>query len=448
MAELNISWLQHHLASKSPYPITSEYAEPLVPPRNCKLSQLHVIIRHGTRYPSKSDCVEFENLLRQFTQSNALEKLSWFKTWVNPYHLNMADLLYKQGELDLYALGKRVVNRYRSLFEEVSYNPDRFEFRSSDAQRSSKSGSAFAIGLFEGNGSLTSAHVQPIYLCTIPSGEDTQLRMKFTCPAWLELKQSDDKRFVELFQYASKRLSLTAQRMNTEFPSLNLNALQVEHLYRLCGFEVALFGNASTWCRLLNEDDIHALEYYVDMDEYYSYAFGNQLNGLMACDLVTDIIRGIEAIASGNRPSKGSFHFGHSETIKFLATLLSLHQDDQPFLANSSATFIQNRKLRTSQMSPFAANIAFEIYTCSEDATKPILSTNSVSKVRLLFNEKPMLIPGCNDLYCSWTRFQELLKDKINCDFKQICAFHLFHKVQSMKVNRIVSNKFLYQKEI
>jgi len=106
----------------------------------------------------------------------------------------------------------------------------------------------------------------------------------------------------------------------------------------------------------------------------------------------------------------------------------------------------QARQFRASQISPFAANMAFEVYrpkpsiqrldkksitSPSSSFSSPSFSTSSVGLVRLLVNEEPKAIPGCGSeeetekagYFCDWATFKQVLQEAgSGCDFESCCT--------------------------
>ncbi|RUS19848.1 histidine phosphatase superfamily [Endogone sp. FLAS-F59071] len=412
-----------HLGTSSPYPIHDNTSSPVILPDRCWLTQIHYVVRHGTRYPSTKNTIHFDNLHALFKNAVLDSEHLWLRTWVNPYYSGKSFLLTLPGEKEMYLLGKRVAARYRRFLHRFAYDANIFEFRSSAASRSSQSGSAFAVGLFEGDGPLGDSRIQPIYLYTVPKGIDRQMAMKHACPRWLAEVSVNPFRDAEIQSFTSRHISAIARRLNTQFPNLNLLPQDVDTIYTLCGYEASFAGNTSTWCSLLQLKDFEAFEYLGDMNDYFTYSYGDPFNSFMACDLITDLVTDIEAMINGVPVAKRAiFKFGHAETINFFATLLGLYRDDQPLLANATSKFIRERKYRVSQMTPFAANIAFELLRCS----------GSSYKIRMLLNERPVSIPGCvsaggGDGYaCLWTTFKNLVSDKVGCNWQKICKHKTF----------------------
>lgn len=169
---------------------------------------------------------------------------------------------------------------------------------------------------------------------------------------------------------------------------------------------MALFDDSEHFCQLFEESDAKIFEYVNDLSDYWTKGYGNSINYQIACPLLKDIFRDLET-----ENGKASLRFAHAETILPLTSLLGLYKDDFVLRWNSSADEIENRKWRTSQISPFAANYAFVLINCSNS-----------QKVSLFHNEKQVHIPGCSELYCDIQELREIWKDSLDCDFNSLCG--------------------------
>lgn len=94
------------------------------------------------------------------------------------------------------------------------------------------------------------------------------------------------------------------------------------------------------------------------------------------------------------------------------------------------------RQFRSSDITPFAANMAFEIYKLKPEVRRlhkknvQKRSTTSEGLIRLLVNEVPMAIPGCgadvedpSTYFCEWSTFKQVLEQAgAGCDFAACCT--------------------------
>lgn len=66
----------------------------------------------------------------------------------------------------------------------------------------------------------------------------------------------------------------------------------VEKIFWLCVFGV-MNCNDSSWCDLLEDNDVKIMEYQGDLKVYYEYLYGNQLNLEMECILFFEIMKNL-----------------------------------------------------------------------------------------------------------------------------------------------------------
>jgi multiple inositol-polyphosphate phosphatase/2,3-bisphosphoglycerate 3-phosphatase len=152
-------------------------------------------------------------------------------------------------------------------------------------------------------------------------------------------------------------------------------------------------------------------EYYEDLSNYYKKGYGIAVNYEIATTLLNDFFSVMENVMTGNTSETATLRFAHAETMMPFVSLLGLFEDSSPLLWNSSQETIDNRLWRTSIVSPFAANVIFELYNCTGEF-----------KVKLLHNEQEYGFPECNDLYCPFTTLQTLYTKQLGYNFNALCG--------------------------
>lgn len=95
------------------------------------------------------------------------------------------------------------------------------------------------------------------------------------------------------------------------------------------------------------------LEYHEDLRYYYLNSYGVGLNNRLACHLVVDMLNHIE---SQTVPTVVAY-FTHTATIQALLTALGAAKDNDGLRADNYQQMMR-RKWRSSEVSPFAANLA------------------------------------------------------------------------------------------
>ncbi|KAG0051913.1 PHOsphatase [Gryganskiella cystojenkinii] len=484
-----LRWIQRHLSTKSPYPHEDRPVGILDDiPDGYELAQVQLINRHGTRYPSASKSTAFKALTDKLKKTN-VHGLDWLQQWSSEkmYPIAKGNLLAAQGDSDLFQIGSRYAIRYETHLDRHPYDANTYEFRSSDKSRCSQSAYAYSLGLLQGRRVLDpgpvvdrpemdTPPVQPVNIFTLPNGLDQELAVKYACPRWLDNVKGQPNVLREERLYKESVLPKIVSRVSSLFTTpegtntANITAKDVESIYSLCGYEVSFYGQDQTWCQLLQgqtEDETREtflqLEIAKDLDDYYTHGPGVPFNKHLGCRLGTAIQESIENILGPNQDNtkimkkkqpggdgtvtKGDdededppadykfvFKFGHSETIFFFSSFLGLYGQGLPLSSTMTNEQFEERQFRSSEISPFAANMAFEIFKPKPEikrlSRKNKRAASSEGLIRLLVNEKPMIIPGCgsgdeddwNNYFCEWSTFKHVLeKAGAGCDFAACC---------------------------
>lgn len=101
-------------------------------------------------------------------------------------------------------------------------------------------------------------------------------------------------------------------------------------------------------------------------------------------------------------------------------TALGLFKDDKPLLASNMAEMV-NRQFRTSDISPYSANVGFVLYACDE-LSHSVTNAERTFMLQLHVNEKIVHIPGCAALMCPYEQARKMYEDLIDrCNIKEVC---------------------------
>ncbi|KAG9327812.1 hypothetical protein KVV02_000258 [Mortierella alpina] len=405
----------------------------------------------GSRYPGSKDSASYQKLVDKLSDTD-VDGFDWIEDWKSKalYPPTMDKLLAPRGDEDLYSIGNRFAIRYKAFLDKYPYTADMYEFRSSAKSRSSQSAIAFAQGLFRDRvlsspkktkRALLKPIAQPVGIFTIPSGLDQEMEIETSCKKWMD--EVDDNPAVgkqrEVFE--ERFLPALANTMSKVF-GVKLSTKEVDTIHQMCAFEVALYDDVSTWCQVLfrgsspdgkvrlgdalgaapASDSVLRFEIADDLEDFYANGPGIPFNRIMACKLGTSLMESIELALSDNADESKLFRahlkFGHSETIMFFSTFLGLYnRDGKPLTGNMTDEQLSGRDFRGSVFSPFSANIAFEVYKPKKNGDEGL--------VRLLINEKPFSIPGCDgkSLFCKWSTLKSILiKAGAGCNIDACCA--------------------------
>ncbi|KAG0219136.1 histidine phosphatase superfamily [Mortierella sp. GBAus27b] len=470
----DLKWIRERLSTKSPYPHEDRPNRPLGDvPNGYELVQIHVLNRHGTRYPSAKDSNNFKKLTEKLRNTTA-PGFEWIHNWPSEtwYPASKDNLLSTRGDADLYAIGSRFGTRYKKFLDTYPYDANSYEFRSSSKSRCTQSAYSFSLGFLKDrvatssrkHNDLKTPPAQSVHIFTVPEGQDQEIAVEDSCPRWLE--EVDDQPAVTRQQelYEKTFVPALVQELSTRFGA-SLTAKEVSTIYQLCGFEVSMYDDASTWCQMLipagskGDDDkkkpdqgpgskaehLIKLETAADLEDYYGRGPGIPFNGELGCKLGTSLLQSMETALSkpsgsggdGQSLFRGQLKFGHSETLMFFSSFLGLYnQTGIPLAAGMTEEQYAKREFRASVFSQFAANMAFEVYQPKNAGSSlarrhlerraGATGTGEVQGlIRLLVNEKPVAIPGCGtgSLFCEWSKFKSyMIQRGAGCDFVTCCG--------------------------
>lgn len=146
------------------------------------------------------------------------------------------------------------------------------------------------------------------------------------------------------------------------------------------------------------------MEYAVDLKDYYEEGYGFNMNARIPCLAVQDLLKNLE---SKNQPQVTAY-FTHSSMIHLMLTALGAVVDREALRADNYPQ-MNRRKFRTSELSPFAANLAVIKYDCPND--------NERNKIMFFLNQKPLDFDWCNVGLCNWSDVRHKLAkfESVDC---------------------------------
>jgi multiple inositol-polyphosphate phosphatase/2,3-bisphosphoglycerate 3-phosphatase len=233
----------------------------------------------------------------------------------------------------------------------TTYTPDRFSFRHTDRQRTQATVRAFSDGLF---GENAYRNIQ----FPVPPFPDRLLRPQDDCPAYQQASNTEVERgrwqnsfeFQQTLNQVNDKLGLVGGQ--------RLTARQMRTMWELCQFHQLWEANVDApFCGAISPFNNLHLEYFEDIDEFYTSGFG--LNPLrlgenLNCRLMQDLL--------GFLTSQNTFeesvriYSTHQTSFQLFLVSLGVFRDAVPLTA---ANFAQqaNRQWRVSRLAPMATNI-------------------------------------------------------------------------------------------
>lgn len=378
----------------------------------CNAIHLTAIIRHGTRYPTTKNIKKIHKLY-DLVVNEASSTETWLdeiKTkWKMWYTEDMDGKLVEKGRDDHRHLAVRLATMLPSLVSKENLRGHRVKFTTSSKHRCVDSIEAFQDGLLNLWKVKDVGHAHEI--------NDELMRFFDKCQKFVDDVENNKTALkeVKLFK-ASAAMQKVQRKMadRLQLPHSLVTPDMVEAAFFLCSYEFAIKSLNSPWCQLFNETDALVLEYKNDLKQYWKRGYGHDINRKSSCVLFHDLFNRMEQVAHQSRVGQVSeavtIQVGHGETLLPLLSLMGFFRDETPLTADNFASQ-HGRIFKTSLIVPYAANLLFVLYECSDGL-----------RLQFLLNETPVNFPGIVDpaplLQDVRYAYRDLLQ---GCDFHREC---------------------------
>lgn len=400
----------NRLGSKTAYRPQQNASNYTTAPSTCSAAPVHaeMVARHGIRYATKGSTAQ---LIALQTKLRALPSTApapaWIRTWTNPVDPTLSDMLAVSGQNEHYEMGKRMKKNYPSLFS-TPYHPSRYNFQSTWVPRAQQSGISNVFGFLEGTGSLGNNSYNPPYLYTHPMQNDTILRFFDSCPKYDDISQ---QYAATIDAWGQANLGNVLKLLQSKV-SDTITYSDMLVMYSACGYEVSLKNNASLMCSLFDDPSLALMDLFDEFDGYFLKGPGVELSYMISSPLIADILQSMQTyVNAGASGNPMTLRFAHAETVSPVAAYMGLFAGGPPLAFDVRPSTLFNRSWDDSQVMPYGANMLLLMYSCSDGY-----------KVKMLYNEKETVIPGCGDtLYCPWTKFFALNQKALTFDFQAAC---------------------------
>lgn len=253
-------------------------------PAGCDLEQVHILFRHGARYPTAgSSPGVFATALhaaatngRGFSATGPLEFLN---TWT--YKLG-TDVLTPFGREQPFDLGVGFRVKYGSLLNKFTSIP---VFRTTSMDRMVASLSNFAVGFFGVPEYLTSYHEEIIIEAT---GYNNTLSPYETCT------NANNDVGGNIGNYASGNwtqiyLKETTKRLQKYLKGYKLTPNDVYAMQEMCSYETVALGY-SEFCGLFTEEEWRGFEYSIDLSFWYGQGPGSPNSAARGVGYVQELV--------------------------------------------------------------------------------------------------------------------------------------------------------------
>lgn len=395
-----------HLGSRTPYhPQKSSHTCEIIP-SHCEPIFFSMLGRHGSRYMDSLS--EIQNLTKLFDKARHDSSLTKKGESIHHFVKEMEKIKPKgdltlQGELELYAMGRRAAYAYPDVFSNKPILCEHTLY-----PRTKQTLEAFKKGLMSVN---QSPHFEDLekQIC-----QDLDLFFFANCKkyhGYFEGESKNRSRFI-----ASKILSSKTSRalidktLSEIFQKTALAAMSEEEkvvsviqLYTLCGYEHNIDSSTAEHktCSILSQE-LRALLVLAKEDlssfyrsgpvHHYENAEYKDLSQKMTCMPLKSFIKDFDEAIQSTSKYSAHLRFAHGETVLPLAVLMGILKTD------SDLGTEKNPEWESSKIISMASNIQLALYRCTQDK-------NTEYSVRLFYNEKEVHfpIPECQNSYaCDW----------------------------------------------
>ncbi|EEB16594.1 multiple inositol polyphosphate phosphatase 1 precursor, putative [Pediculus humanus corporis] len=371
---------------------------------DCEPVQIWMLARHGTRYPGRKSIRELSQLqhlkveiIRNHEELKngrlCYADINTLKSWSFNVKMSDANLLTKQGYSDLYFLAKRLKTKYQSFFQK-GYSPNLFRFRHTDSERTRQSAQAFAEGLFEPNQGVW---IPPAVV------NDTIIKPYENCTHWIKQVKDNpmNQKETELFKLTEDMQTLVHNVSSRLGFLYDLSVDTIETIYDMCRFDKSWnLNDRSPWCAAFTRSELRTLEYLEDIQAYYDSGYGDDLNLRLGCTTVKDMLEGFRHFP--DQEPMGKFYFSHASVLLMTLARLGIANHGIP-LRHDNFQEQKNRDWKTSELSPFAANLIAVFY-------KQVLEL-CFDTFMFFVNERRIDYEGCDVGLCSWSYIRDKFDD-------------------------------------
>lgn len=369
-----------------------------VAPDQCNITGVHMLQRHGARYPTISakwaDPAGVERRLKESGKFTANGDLAFLNDW--KYTLG-AELLTPFGRHQLYDLGVSMRMRYGFLLDNYTVSNTLPVFRTESQDRMLQSAMNFAFGFF---GHPIEKQYQQLIMLHNP-GVNNTLVPNMNCPnahivGRARRGQWYIKKWTEIY------LKDALDRFRGLTSGMDWTIEDVYAMQFLCPYETVALGY-SKFCEIFTQEEWEGFDYSLDLGYWYSNAFGSPTSFALGAGWVTELVARLThtPVTVHNTTTNATLHnpiqFPLHDAIymdathdvdlmEFLVTMnLSQFRDDPlPW------THIPpNRKFRSSQLTPFASNMQIQLLSCA---------THDSPQLRLILNDGVVALdqlPNC-----------------------------------------------------
>ncbi|EIW81503.1 acid phosphatase [Coniophora puteana RWD-64-598 SS2] len=377
----------------SPYYNAGNYT---APPEGCTVTQVNLLERHGARYPTSGagPLIQASAEKLKGAQSFNGSQYGFLSNWT--YQLG-TDVLIPFGAAQSFDAGQVHYTRYASLV-----NSTTLPFvRASSSERVVETALNWSAGFaFASDKALPSP--PPLSVTLDESRNDTL--DNHMCPT-APTSQNQTAAWTNVFAPP------IADRINNAAHGAHLNSTDIVNLLQLCPFETVAFEKPSNFCSIFTQDDFKGLEYYIDLDDFYSTGYGNPLGPVQGVGWVNELIARLTVQPVQDETQTNSTLDGSPKTFPLNRTFYADFTHDKTMIAIFSALglFPQTENLSTSHPDAERTWFASRLVPFSAPMIVEKMDCDGTPSIRILVNDlvQPLTFCGARDGMCTVDNFVE-----------------------------------------
>ncbi|KIW95700.1 uncharacterized protein Z519_04285 [Cladophialophora bantiana CBS 173.52] len=407
-------------------------ASPLIP-AGCSINQVHLLYRHGARYPTSGAApATFAAKLANATKGAGFQvsgELAFLSDWT--YKLG-AELLTPFGRSQNFLLGVSYRQLYGELLNNFTAQGALPVFRTESQDRMVKTAENFAAGFFGVPEYLNQVNIE---ILVENSGVNNSGAPYEVCNN-SNIASRGSIGTTVANKFANNAFNSTLARLNSQVSgNLTFTPTDAIAMLQLCSYETDALGY-SAFCGLFTQEDFQNYEYYYDLSFYYNNGPGSPVAAAQGKGYLEEFVARFTqtypaALAALNEtfddtptyfPLNQSIYADATHEVVVLDTLTAFNLTalfNGPAL-NTSTNQGRNNFV-ASKLVPFATHFTTQVLEC------PALIPSK--QIRFIVNDAVIPVsdshPGCpvdpNGL-CPFDTMVNVLKQRINeIDFNYDC---------------------------
>ena len=366
-----------NLGAQSPYhpaddlfPETNAYQNV---PEQCKIEQVHILQRHGARYPTSSEVEAapiFGKAVKNATKAKkfkATGELEFLNSW--NYSLG-SQVLVHQGAKENFDAGVQAYYNYAHLLSNYS---KKLVLRTTSQSRMLDTARYWMLGFFGWDAS------DKAHLAVLAENEkqNTTLASYYDCPNSDNTSYAFGNKMSR--EWEKVYLKDATARLQKDIQGVKLTPYLVYGMMQLCAYETVGMGY-SNFCPLFTKQEWEHFEYDTDLQYQGQYGFMNPSGRAQGMGWATEFLdRLTNKTFSGSLTSQNSTIDKNSTYFPLKQPLyVDFTHDNIIHSALVAMNYTQfadflpvdkpdpKRRYRASRLTPFAARLVYEVMECKE----------------------------------------------------------------------------------